>query len=238
MQHLIVFDLDGTLVDSQRDLADSANELLRTLGAPPLSIESVGRMVGDGARVLVERVLAEAGLDASRSAALDQFLAIYDTRVTNHTAFYPGLLDMIEWLRRDAEVSLAIVTNKPERHTRALLGHFGVLDAFSWIVGGDSGIPKKPSPDGILHVMTEWLRRIGETGSRMSPGPGSRVLFVGDSMVDLETGRNAGVRVCLAAYGFGHLRGDLLLDGTELVANHESQLHTLIRGFLSEPEGA
>jgi phosphoglycolate phosphatase len=238
MKHLIVFDLDGTLVDSQRDLADSANELLRTLGAPPLSVESIGRMVGDGARVLVERVLAEAGLDAPRSAALTQFLAIYDTRLTAHTTFYPGLLDMIEWLQQEPDVSLAIVTNKPERPTQVILGHFGVLDAFSWIVGGDSGIPRKPSPDGILHVMTEWQRRIGEAASTASAQLGSRVLFVGDSMVDLETGRHAGVRICLAAYGFGHLRGDLSLDGTELVALHPPQLPALIRGFLAESRHA
>ena len=217
---LIAFDLDGTLIDSQRDLADSANELLASFGADPLPVEAVAAMVGDGAKVLVRRVLAAARLDPERPDPLERFLSIYDRRLANHTRFYPGVHEMLAPLAERA--SLAIVTNKPERHTRALLKIFEVTSLFPWVVGGDSGFPRKPDPGGLLHV-------IGEAGA--SPND---TLFVGDSMVDIETGQRAGVRVCVAAYGFGQFRAGLTLDGTELVAQRSEELAAAIGKFLGD----
>src|SRR5437868_3807881 len=98
MQRLIVFDLDGTLIDSRRDLSDSANEMLASYGAAPLSEEAVGKMVGAGAAQLVARVLARAAVDVSLEQALARFLNIYDTRLTNHTRPYPGIPEILQEL--------------------------------------------------------------------------------------------------------------------------------------------
>jgi len=216
--HLIAFDLDGTLIDSQLDLAESANELLESLGSSPLPVEAITGMVGDGARVLIRRVLTAARQNPSRPGALEQFLTIYDRRLTNHTRFYPGLVEMLGPLARRA--SLALVTNKPERHTLSLLKAFDVAGHFSWIVGGDSGFPRKPDPAGLLHV-------VGQAGV-----PLDRALFVGDSMVDVETARRAGVRVCVAGYGFARFREGVELDGTELLAETPGALPGVLDAFL------
>jgi phosphoglycolate phosphatase len=219
-QPLIAFDLDGTLIDSQLDLAESANELLASFGAGPLPVDAVVGMVGDGARVLVERVLAAARLDPEGVDALERFLAIYDRRLAIHTRFYPGLLEMLPPLSRSA--ALAIVTNKPERHTRELLKVFDVARAFRWVIAGDSGFPRKPDPAGLLHVVA---------AAGVLP---ARALYVGDSMVDLETARRAGVRMCVAAYGFARFKSGLTLEGAELVAERPEDLPILVRRFLDE----
>ena len=225
---LIVFDLDGTLVDSQRDLAESANELLALFGAPPLDPARVAAMVGDGARVLVDRVLAAGGV-APRQSALEDFLEIYRRRLVVHTRFYPSVLEMLPALADRA--TLAIVTNKPERLSRALLKHFDAERLFRWIVGGDSGFPRKPHPAGLLHVVREWGRSAG-LGQEVTASLRSRVLFVGDSQVDVTTARNAGVAICLAGYGFGGLRGDVSSEHADLTADRPEELRSLLTSFV------
>src|SRR4029453_4522483 len=110
---LVVFDLDGTLVDSHHDLADATNALLTELGAAPLAHEAVARMVGDGAAVLIKRALAAAGRDPETPGALHRFLALYDERLLATTRPYPGMTDAIEALRPAHR--LAVLTNKPAR---------------------------------------------------------------------------------------------------------------------------
>src|SRR5437899_9048507 len=133
---LVVFDLDGTLVDSRRDIADSANALLVACGAPPLPEDDVGRMVGDGAAVLVARAFAAAG-HPQPSDALDQFLTIYHDRLLQHTRPYEGMIDLLRALHR--RVSLAILTNKPLEPTRQILAGLDLAQFFSddAVVGGD-----------------------------------------------------------------------------------------------------
>jgi len=199
---LAVFDLDGTLIDSRRDLADSANAMLAYYGAPPLREESIASMVGCGAGVLVRRVIAAAGVDTSVDEALDRFLILYDGRLTSHTRPYDGVPRMLEDLRV-AHVALALLTNKPREQTLRILEAFDLARHFQWIVGGDGPWPRKPAPDAMRFLMEQ-----------AASGPGETIL-IGDSRVDLQTSRNAGVRVCLARYGFGYadlpvgeLRGD------------------------------
>ena len=115
---LIVFDLDGTLFDSRRDIAESANALLETCGARPLPEETIGRLVGDGAATLIARAFAAAGIDRPADA-LDRFLAIYDTRLLNHTRPYSQVPEVLETL--GARTPLAMLTNKPLRATRTIL---------------------------------------------------------------------------------------------------------------------
>jgi phosphoglycolate phosphatase len=197
-----VFDLDGTLIDSRRDLADSANEVLAAYGAPPLDEERIVSMVGSGAPTLVKRVLTAAGVDAPVDEALTRFLAAYDGRLTKHTRPYdgiPGLLDELQKRR----TAMALLTNKPLEQSVRILDAFGLSKYFQWVVGGDGPWPRKPAPDGIRYLMREAAAGPGET------------LLIGDSTIDLQTSRNAGVRICLARYGFGFadlaetdLRGD------------------------------
>ncbi len=199
---LAVFDLDGTLVDSRRDLADSANEMLAGYGAPPLADREIVSMVGCGAATLVTRVIAAAGLDAPVGDALPRFLSMYDQRLTHHTRPYDGIPKMLEDLR-GREMAMALLTNKPLEQSVKILEAFELARYFQWVVGGDGPWPRKPSPDGLRFLMHQASAAPGDT------------MLIGDSAIDLQTSRNAGVRICLARYGFGYadlpaaeLRGD------------------------------
>jgi len=194
VKHLVVFDLDGTLVDSRLDLAGSANRLLAHFDAGPLSIEEVVGMVGDGARVLVARVLAAANVTADVDTALARFLDIYDTHVVDHTRLYPGVLAGLQALESSA--TLALLTNKPAHHTGRLLEALGISGYFVDVIGGDSRWPRKPDPSALRHVMAA-AGALADT-----------TIMVGDSMVDVETARRAPARICVARYGFGHVPDD------------------------------
>lgn len=187
---LIVFDLDGTLVDSRRDIADSANVLLETCGERPLPETTIGGMVGNGAATLVARAFAASGAEPP-SDALDRFLAIYNTRLLAHTRPYPQMVDVLAALGTRA--SLAVLTNKPLAATRLILAGLDLARFFDEeaIVGGDGPFPRKPDPAGLLRLI-----------SRAGVSP-SATLLVGDSLVDWRTARNATTGVCLARYGFG-----------------------------------
>lgn len=217
---LIVFDLDGTILDSQRDLADSTNDVLASYGAAALPVDRVAGMIGEGARVLVERALAAAGVDAPLDEALDRFRTFYDHRLTTHTLPYQGMLEVIQWSA--ARAPLAVLTNKPESFTRRLLEFFDLSGSFRWVIGGDSPFPRKPDPAALAHLMAE---------AGVSPAD---TLLVGDSMIDVETARRAGVAVCFARYGYGHLRGEMDLNGDELTAETPQEVGQTIGKFLDQ----
>lgn len=187
---LIAFDLDGTLVDSRRDLAAATNALLVECGAAPLSDEAVGDLVGEGAAVLVRRALSTAGLDPERPGALASFLRLYDERLLETTRAYDGMVEVLETLQ--ASFRLAVLTNKPERATLAILDGLDLRRFFVDVIGGDSPFGRKPEPAGLL----ELARR-----ATMLP---TRTLLVGDSPIDVETATRAGTRLCVARYGFGY----------------------------------
>jgi phosphoglycolate phosphatase len=186
---LIAFDLDGTLVDSRRDLSDSANQLIEELGGTPLPEDRVGRMVGEGAAVLVRRALEAAGLH-DRPGALARFLDIYDVHLLATTQPYAGVMDAVRAARDVA--STAVVTNKPTRATERLLDAFGLRAFFDDVIGGDGAYPRKPDPTGLMSLMA----RAG--------APNDRTIFVGDSPIDHETARRAEARCCMVSYGFGY----------------------------------
>lgn len=190
MIRLFVFDLDGTLVDSLRDLADSANALIASCGGAPLSVDAVGRMVGEGAATLVARVFTAAGIEAPADA-LDRFLAIYDTKLLDHTRPYPGMPEAIASLSTRA--SLAVLTNKPLDATRRILDGLKLSGFFEVdaVFGGDGPLPRKPDPAGLQQLCAR---------ARVAPAD---AMMVGDSLVDWQTARNAGTGICLARYGFG-----------------------------------
>ncbi len=187
---LYVFDLDGTLVNSRRDLADAANELLVQCGGAPLDEAHIGRLVGEGAAVLVARVFEARGI-APPPDALARYLTIYDRRLLNHTRVYEGMTEVLAAL--DGRARLAVLTNKPLASTRRILAGLGLARFFSEaeVVGGDGPLPRKPDPSGLRHLAARAGVALSAT------------LLVGDSAIDLRTARNAGAAICLAHYGFG-----------------------------------
>jgi phosphoglycolate phosphatase len=201
---LVVFDLDGTLVDSRQDLADSTNAVLESYGAQPLARDEVVQLVGEGARVLVQRALAAAGVDADLDQALERFHKCYTPRLLATTRPYPGIDEALVAARSCA--ILAVLTNKPLAPSLQLIEAFGWSSHFVRVIGGDGPLPRKPDTAGLRELMTQ----AGAT-------PASTML-VGDSMIDVDTARRAGVAMCVARFGFGDARGDLQLRGDEWIA--------------------
>src|SRR5262245_1168987 len=165
---LIVFDLDGTLIDSRKDLADSANQLIHELGGSPLPEEAVGQMVGEGAAVLVRRALAAARVPET-SASLARFLDIYDDRLLMHTRAYDGITEVLQAIRPHAH--LAVLTNKPTGPSDRILAGLGLQDLFDEMIGGDGPWARKPDPTSLLAM----IERSGATQET--------TLLVGDSII-------------------------------------------------------
>ncbi|HEX5474766.1 MAG TPA: HAD-IA family hydrolase [Vicinamibacterales bacterium] len=207
---LIVFDLDGTLVDSRQDLADAANVLIREHGGSPLPVEAVAAMVGEGAAVLVRRALTAAGLEPHAPGAVARYLALYDERLLNHTMVYDGIPEALAALQPRA--TLAVLTNKPAEAARRVLAGLDIARAFRWVFGGDGPLPRKPDPAGLLELV------------RLSGATAVDTVMVGDSAVDLRTARAAGTRVCLARYGFGYRIDAAELTAHDLIADAPADL--------------
>lgn len=213
---LIVWDLDGTLVDSGRDLVASGNALLASYGAQPLEDEAVIGMVGEGAATLVARLLKARQVPASPAEALARFLALYDARLLDHTRPYPGIPETLTTLTSMA-ARLAVLTNKPASATERILAGLDLRRFFEWVIGGDTTHGRKPAPAGL-----QWL--MAEAGV----GP-AETLMLGDSAIDLETARNAGTRVCLARYGFGFARcSPGMFTGNELFVDAPNEISRLV----------
>jgi phosphoglycolate phosphatase len=216
LHRLIAFDLDGTLVDSRRDLADSANELITELGGTALSEEEIGRMVGEGAAVLIRRALRAARV-TDLGGALARFLEIYDGRLLRHTRVYDGMIDVVRFARTLGRV--AVLTNKPKAPSERILDGLGIRDLFDAVVGGDGPLPRKPEPDALQAL----IRDCGATTAT--------TLMVGDSAIDHETAVRADVRCCLVSFGFGFqsFPKERLRDEDSLVANADELRDVLAR---------
>jgi phosphoglycolate phosphatase len=184
----VVFDLDGTLVDSSQDLVAAVRHMLRRLGLPPLPAETVLGYVGEGARRLVERSLATSD-EASIDAGLAIFRAHYEKHLLDRTRAYPQVPEALAALARGGRV-LSVLTNKPEAMSRAILDGLGLLGRFLAVVGGDTLATRKPAPHGLRHLAARAGIALGRT------------MLVGDSAVDLETARAAGASFCGALWGF------------------------------------
>jgi phosphoglycolate phosphatase len=205
---IVVFDLDGTLIDSARDVAYSASEMVKSFGGPPLPIERVTSMIGDGAAVLVKRALAEGGLDPETPGALARFLEIYDRHLLDTTKLYPGMRETLAHLALRAR--LAVLTNKPQAHSKRVLEGLGLRDFFERVVGGDTAFGRKPNPAGMLDIV--------------SGGPPSGTILVGDSPVDYETARAAGSAFAWARYGFGARRFETEVPDTPYILDAPNDL--------------
>jgi phosphoglycolate phosphatase len=185
---LIIFDLDGTLIDSAKDLAVSMNAMREHLGMPALDPALIYSFIGDGAAVLVRRAIGAGATDELVEEGLSFFLKYYRTHALEHTQLYPGVRELLDTLA--GKHKLAILTNKPVKISFDILGALGLGAYFQQVYGGDSFAGKKPDPVGIRTLMTENATAPNETW------------MVGDSSVDIQTARNAGVRSCGVSWGF------------------------------------
>jgi phosphoglycolate phosphatase len=190
---LIAFDLDGTLVDSSRDLATAVNRALpRVLpGTPPLDVELVRGFIGEGATLLIRRCLDHLGrTDVESAPVLEAFLEAYRGCLLDTTRLYPGVEEALAQLAAWAEPPvLAVLTNKPGDLSRALLDGLHVRSRFARVLGSGDGVPRKPDPAGLVALMAEF-----------GAGPHATAL-VGDSRIDVLTGRAAGVVTVGVDYG-------------------------------------
>jgi phosphoglycolate phosphatase len=215
MTDLVVFDLDGTLVDSHRDIANAANAVVEELGGERLPDDAITGMVGEGAALLVRRALAAAGIDPATPGALDRFLVIYGANLLEHTRPYDGTIEALTLLRERAPLS--VLTNKPQEPTERILEGLALRPFFGGVVGGDTPLGRKPDPAGLLQL------------AAAAGVPPARTLMVGDSPIDLQAARNAGTRICLVRYGFGYRFAPGDFRGDELFADSPADLLTAIR---------
>jgi phosphoglycolate phosphatase len=186
---LLIFDLDGTLIDSRLDLANAVNATRSHLGLSPLANERVYTYVGNGAPVLIRRALGEQASEPEIERALAFFMEYYGQHDLDHTTLYPGVAEALDRLR-DAGKRMAVVTNKPASMTRHIVEGLGVRGHFFQAYGGDSFPRKKPDPMAVEALLREAaVDRV-------------RAMMVGDSSVDVLTARNAGIFCCGVTWGF------------------------------------
>ncbi|VXC97914.1 phosphoglycolate phosphatase [Pseudomonas sp. 9Ag] len=195
LPRLVMFDLDGTLMDSVPDLAAAVDKMLMLLGREPAGIDRVRDWVGNGSRVLVRRALAgqlqhEGVADELADEALALFMQAYSG---GHelTTVYPGVRECLDWLR-ERDVKLAIITNKPSQFIEPLLEEKGLVGYFQWLIGGDTLPQQKPDPAALVWVM----REAGVSADA--------ALFVGDSRNDVRAAKAASVPCAALTYGYNH----------------------------------
>src|SRR6266480_4760190 len=184
----LIFDLDGTLIDSQRDLIRSVNAMRREMRRDELHEDTISGYIGHGAPQLVGRALGESASAEEREQALKFFLAHYEEHKLDSTCAYPGVADALEELR---DLPMAVLTNKPVRVSKRILEGLELSRYFRAVYGGNSFETKKPDPLGAKKILEELGAAAGEA------------MIVGDSEVDIQTARNAGTLAAAVNYGFG-----------------------------------
>lgn len=209
---IIVFDLDGTLIDSARDLAESIGELLESYGVQPLPLSEVVTMVGEGAPMLVRRALATADVHPPLDEALARFMQIYDRRLMDHTVPYDGMVETLSVVVRRGP--LAVLTNKPLGPSIGILEALGLRGFFSRVIGGDSEYGRKPDPKGLL--------------SLQALAPGDQIVMVGDSPADWKVAEAARVPFVFARFGFGAPKFGSTPPATPHVIDHPRELDRVL----------
>jgi phosphoglycolate phosphatase len=214
---LVIFDLDGTLIDSRLDLVHSVNAALRHIGRPELPDHVIASYVGDGAPILIQRALGGEEVDqAIVRKGLEFFLTYYRAHKLDHTTVYPGIFDSLKTIQNSSNGhprKMAVLTNKPVGPSRAIVDALGMGQYFTQVYGGNSFATKKPEPEGALKLLEE------------SGVSADQAAIVGDSHTDIETGRNAGLWTIGVTYGFApHTLSDASPD---VLVDHPEELTKL-----------
>lgn len=187
---LLIFDLDGTLIDSCRDLATAVNLMRRHYALPPLPLETIGGYVGAGVHKLVQRALAGTSIDPEEAVRLQR--QFYAEHLHDETVLYPGVYETLQALA-GRKYLLTVATNKPVAFCERLLVHFGIRTLFRIVSGDGSGLPLKPDPAMLRDAM------------RILDAPSTHTWVIGDNHTDLESARRAGVRSVFLTYGIGRI---------------------------------
>jgi len=214
---LIVFDLDGTLIDSAADLAAAINAMLAEFGCEPLPVPEVRRMIGDGVAMLVARALAASDCrQADPAAAAGVFMRHYASGATSLTTAFPGVAEALRVLREEG-IPLAVCTNKPTRISERILGSLGLAGYFARVIGGDSLPFRKPDPRVLLTLLEDFAARSEDS------------LLVGDSEVDAATASAAGVPFVLMKHGYR--RGPAEEIRCAAALEHFAELPAMVRAL-------
>lgn len=189
-RQILIFDLDGTLIDSRRDLATGINLMRRHYGLAALPVATVTSYVGEGVRNLVTRSLADAQFAVDIDEAVRLNKEFYGKHIHDETTLYPGVRKGLEQLAR-AGHALALLTNKPEQASHAILRHFKIDALFAVVIGGDSGLPLKPDPQAVHAIL------------RATGGTPADTWMIGDNHTDIAAAQRAGIHSIFVAYGMG-----------------------------------
>ncbi len=213
MLRAVIYDLDGTLIDSTQDLVDSVNALLLELSLRPLPKETIAAFIGEGAGRLVSRSLAAAskGLESRTLELMPRWFALYGDRLLATTRLYDGIATLLQ----EPPPLRAVLTNKPGVLARKILQGLGVASAVQEVIGGDEA-ERKPSPKGLLAL----CKKLGV--------PPEDALLVGDTTIDVATGRAAGVPVCAVSWGL-HAERELRAARPDFTCASPRELSSLLR---------
>ncbi len=214
---VLIFDLDGTLIDSKLDLALAVNAARKHMGLDALPEEQIFGYVGHGAPMLIRRALGSVATDENVESALQYFLQYYREHMLDNTVPYPGVREALEELDRrtgsGTAMQMAVLTNKPVRFSQMILDGLGMSRYFRYVYGGNSFEKKKPNPIGVETLLRDFGAEVREA------------MMVGDSEIDVQTARNAGIWACGVTYGLGsdglvQHPPDLLLDNLADLRGH------------------
>ena len=214
MKHGLIFDLDGTLVDSLQGLATSLNHALTLSGMPTHDHVAVRGFIGNGTRILIQRSLPKDAGEALLNTAEQAFKAHYDLTWQDGTLIYAGIIDLLESLQSCGH-PLAVLSNKPHSFTVAMVGHLFPSIRFAAVLGQRAGIPHKPDPAGALEIAKAFNLTV------------QNCTVIGDSTMDLETARNAGMQAVAVTWGFQD-RPLLVAAGAGKIADCTSDLLELL----------
>ncbi len=212
---LLIFDLDGTLVNTLEDIASSVNFTLQKLGRPVVPLDSVRQFVGDGIEMLMRRALN--GRDEFLSDAVGIYKVHHSRNLLVSSRLYPSVTGVLEHFR---SIPMAVISNKTSEFVRPLLDSLKISRYFRTVIGADRGLPLKPAPDAVLKILSD----IGV--------PLDRTVMVGDGATDIRAGKAAGVMTCAVTYGF-RSEDELKKAGPDFVIHEFSELKTLFKPKIS-----
>ncbi len=210
---LIIFDLDGTLIDSKNDIADSVNYTLKNLHLPAVQNSIIYSYVGNGVLPLLEKVISRSNKKSNLEDALKVFRKHYEDHLLDTTRLYPGVMEILKCF---SDVNMGLVSNKPEGFAKKILKGLKVDCFFPVVIGGDTLKTKKPEPEGVNMIMDRFGADLHET------------IIVGDGGVDIKTGKEAGIHTCGVSYGLRD-RSELVEAGADIIIDDIRELKNYIK---------